>query len=302
MSNTPGRYPLLVTGGSGRLARMVVDILLDERGVDPADLIVTTRDPAALKRYAARGVTVRAANFDEPEGLEAAFRGAQRMLLIPTIDVDGKGRRIRQHSAAIKAAKAAGVSHVCYISSIAPEPGTPCFWEDDHYGTELALKDSGLGWSMLRNQEQMDWHLRNDWAAAVRSGVRYTASGQGRCSYVSQADCALAAASLLDSDSTENRTYAITGPEALTVDEVMAIVAQSSNTPIRVAHVSDEELRSRLVGVLPTPLLADAMVAMDTAIREGIYSRLSGDLAELMGRPPTTLRQHLAAQPASVDA
>lgn len=296
MTGGSHRYPLLVTGGSGRLAAMVIDILLDERGVDPGNVIITTRDPARLSRYAARGVAIRPANFDEPEGLRAAFRDARRVLLIPTADVDRAGRRVRQHSAAIAAAKSAGVDHLCYVSSIAPEPGTPCFWEADHYQTELAVKASGMSWSLLRHQEQMDWHLLNDWAAARRSGVRYAASGEGRCAYVSQADCALAAARLLDSGEVENRTYAITGPEALTVEEVMAAVSVAAGKPIRVIQTTDDELRTHLLGVLPTELLADALVAMDGAIRDGLYAGVSDDLPRLMGRPATTLRQRLAAE------
>lgn len=300
MSAASDRYPLLVTGGGGRLAGMVIDQLLDVRQIDPAALIVTTRTPAKLGRYAARGVTVREANFDAPEGLGQAFRGAKRALVIPTIDVDRAGRRVRQHRAAIDAARAVGVRHLCYVSSIAPEPGTPCFWEADHYETELAVKASGMSWSLLRNQEQMDWHLLHDWAAAQRDGVRYAASGDGRCAYVSQADCAVAAVAVLDSAQTESRTYAITGPDALTVDEIMAILGEAANRPIRVVQTAEDDLRAHLLTVLPSDLLADALVALDGAIRQGLYDGVSDDLPALLGRPATTLKQQLAAQPITV--
>ena len=62
---------LLVTGAAGHLGRQVIEILLAVPG--ERTLVATTRNPAALADLAARGVDVRAANFDEPAGLEAAF-------------------------------------------------------------------------------------------------------------------------------------------------------------------------------------------------------------------------------------
>lgn len=287
------RFPLLVTGGSGRFAAMVIDSLLNERHVAPGDIIVTTRRPEQLSRYSARGVEVRQADFDKPEGLAGAFAGARRMLIIPTADVDRHGRRVRQHEAAVDAAKAAGVGHICYVSSPAPEPGTPCFWEVDHYMTEQAIKASGLSWSMLRNYEQVDWHVLNDWGKALERGVRYAASGDARCAYVAQRDCAQAAAAALDSDSTENRTFAISGPQALTVDESMEILGEVGGREIRVEHVSPNEMRQKVIDYVPAELLADAMVALDQGILDGSYAPVTGDFEELIGRPATTLRDYL---------
>src|SRR5215510_12072039 len=100
-----------VTGASGRLARTVADLLLDR--VDPARLMLLTRTPEALASYADRGALVRYADFDEPGTLVEAFSGAERVLLISTLDFE---RRVGQHVAAIEAARAAGARHVIYTS------------------------------------------------------------------------------------------------------------------------------------------------------------------------------------------
>ena len=58
---------LLVTGAAGHLGRRVLEILLDVPGA--RTLIATTRQPAKLADLAARGVDVRAADFDDEAGL-----------------------------------------------------------------------------------------------------------------------------------------------------------------------------------------------------------------------------------------
>ena len=100
---------LLVTGAAGHLGRRVLEILLDVPGA--RTLIATTRQPAKLADLAARGVDVRAADFDDEAGLAAAFAGAGRALLISTDAVDAPGRRAAQHAAAIRALAAVGVQH-----------------------------------------------------------------------------------------------------------------------------------------------------------------------------------------------
>src|SRR5581483_6778008 len=94
-----------ISGASGQLGRGVADKLLER--VDPSELVLVTRTPEALDAYAARGVSVRRGDFDEPDSLREAYRGVDRLLLISGADV---GRRVAQHSAAVDAAKDAGAS------------------------------------------------------------------------------------------------------------------------------------------------------------------------------------------------
>ena len=110
---------LLVSGGNGNLARSVIANLL--RMTDPGNILVTTRDPASAhaQELAARGVSLRHADFDAPETLGPAFAGASRALLISTYDDNSV--RLRQNLAALEAAKAAGVRHILYTSFLLPD-------------------------------------------------------------------------------------------------------------------------------------------------------------------------------------
>ncbi len=76
---------IVVTGASGAFGRMVTEALLKK--VPPSQLMLATRTPAALAALSARGVSVRHADFDVAESLVAAFAGAEKILLISTLDV-----------------------------------------------------------------------------------------------------------------------------------------------------------------------------------------------------------------------
>ncbi|MFZ8366144.1 NmrA family NAD(P)-binding protein, partial [Staphylococcus aureus] len=88
--------------------------LLDRVG--PAGFAATARDPGKAEALAAKGVKVLKGDYDDPAGLVDAFRGAATLLLVSgetPVEI-----RIRQHRAAIDAAKAAGVGRVVYTSFV----------------------------------------------------------------------------------------------------------------------------------------------------------------------------------------
>lgn len=293
---TAKSLPLVVTGASGRLGRLVIEDLLTTQRVPADQVIATTRSPQKLAVFARRGVIVREADFNRPEGLVAAFAGGVRMLLISTAPeelpyVDGV--RLRQHTAAIEAARQAGVAHVLYTSGPNPEPGTPCFWLSDHYKTELALMNSGLHWTILRHWEWPDWHLTMRWIAAASTGRHFDATGTGASNHVTREDCARAAAAALLSDLSGNRRYDVTGPAPLTIEEIMSILSEVSGRSIRVAHGTPEEYEAHLAAEGVDPLLIPFLVGYARGVRCGRYAGTTSAVEELTGRKPTTLREFL---------
>jgi NAD(P)H dehydrogenase (quinone) len=282
---------LLVTGAAGQLGRRVVEILL-ERGGFP--IIATTRDPAKLADLAARGVIVRAADFERPETLAAAFAGADRMLLISTDAVVVPGQRLAQHRAAVAAAVEAGVKHILYTSLVAPKPSRESGVEDDHFWTEQAIAASPVSWTFLRHAlygETLFWTLPQ----ALAAGRLATATADQPRHWVSREDCAQADAAALASGDTSCRIYDITGPQALRASEVAALVATISGRPLEHAAITPAELAASLAAAGLPPALAGSLVGFDVATALGYHASVTPAVAELSGREPIPLREVLAA-------
>jgi NAD(P)H dehydrogenase (quinone) len=289
--------PLLVTGASGHLGRRVLELLL-ERGAGP--IIATTRTPASLAAFAARGVDVRRADFEDDASLAAAFAGARRALLISTDAIDRPGRRVAQHRRAIAALERAGVAHVVYTSL--PNPtDTPALIAPDHAATEAALAETKLDWTVLRNNMYTDYLLPG-LPGAIASGTLIDAKGTGAVAYVTRDDCARAAAGALAGNSRGRTTIDVTGPEAVTPDQLAAIVSELTGVPIRHTSVPAPALIEGMVGHgLPRPV-AELLASFDAAAAKGDLGQVSPAVEQLWGEKPTSVAAYLRSQRAALTA
>lgn len=282
---------LFVTGASGQLGRRVVELLL-EKG--EGKIVAGTRKPEKLADLAARGVTVRHADFENGKELEAALAGVDRVLIISTDAIDRPGRRLAQHKAAVAAAASAGVKHAVYTSMPNPET-SPVVFAPDHLGTEQALKASSLTYTILRNCWYMDF-LIPGLAAAVASGNLTTATGNGGAPYVTREDCAQAAAAALASTDTSSKTWNITGPESVTYAELAKLAGELTGRPVTFESVTPEERTAQLIAAGTPEFIAKLLVSSQMAIAQGKMGTPTTAVKELTGREPTNVREFLTAR------
>lgn len=284
---------LLVTGASGQFGRLVIKHLLETQGVAPGSIVAASRDPSKLADIAAKGVKTVAADFDDAASLEKAFAGVNRLLIVSTDALDGTDRRLRQHTAAVAAAKAAGVGHIVYTSMPLPEESLVTF-APDHLGTENAIKASDLGYTILRNS----WYMENLFASipnALKTGQWFTAAGQGKTAYVTREDLARTAAAVLASSDTSSKTYTLTGTEALTNDEIAALASQIMGKAIQVVHVPDEGLLQGMIAAGVPEFVAPTYLSFDTNTRAGKLATVTSDIETLTGKAPITLKSFFEA-------
>lgn len=288
----PTNGPYLVTGASGQLGRLVLDCLL-LRNVAP--VVATTRSPEGLASYAARGIEVRLADFNDPIKLKDAFAGARRMLLISTSDLE-PGLRLRSHLVAIDAAVAAGVEHIVYTSLTNPRSDSPITFAGDHRHTEARLAELGIAHTVLRNNLYTDILLMSG-SQAVATGRLVSAAADGKVGYVTRADCAAAAAAALVGE-TRTATYDITGPGAVGMVEVAAMLSSVTGKTISYAptSASDLEAANGQHG-MPAPL-AKLLVSIDRGIAAGHLDVASRSVKDLTGSEPTSVSDFLRANAA----
>jgi NAD(P)H dehydrogenase (quinone) len=282
---------VVITGGSGQLARHAAELLLAR--IAPEDLVVTTRTPAKLRALAERGAAVREADFAAPRTLREGFAGAERMLLVSATDL---GRRTAQHRAAIEAAEAAGVRHVVYTSGLRPEPPNPAVVAPSHYETEQALARSGMAWTILRNSLYADYQIPEA-TQAIAAGLLAHNRGAGKVAYVARDDCAAVAAAVLIGAGHAGKRYDVTGPQAYTAGELVALYAELGGRPVAERRVGDAELVASIVGRAEGDdhlrYGAELVASFGRSIREGYMDACTDHVATLAGRPARSLRQVL---------
>jgi NAD(P)H dehydrogenase (quinone) len=286
---------ILVSGASGHLGRQVLENLLGR--VAPSSIIATTRKPESLADFAARGVVVRQADFDDDASMAAAFAGAERALLISTDALDKPGHRIAQHRRAIQAFTRAGVKYLAYTSIVNPV-GSLITLSKDHAETERALAESGLHYTVLRNNMYSDYAL-DPAKRALASGSVVNARQNGKVGFVTRADCAAIAAAVLLEPPSGNQTLDVTGPEALDSAAFAALLSQLSGKPIGVQSIPVAALVEGMVQHgLPRPL-AEVLGSFDAGIAAGELAVVSDSVERFTGKKPESLADFLSRQRAA---
>ncbi|WP_035716996.1 SDR family oxidoreductase [Gordonia terrae] len=278
-----------VTGATGHLGGLVIEELL-ARGVAATDVVAIVRDESKASKLASQGVSVRVADYDDPESLRTALAGVDKLLLISGADM---GRRVAQHTNVIESAEENGVALIAYTSllhadtsglSLAPE----------HVATEARLSESPVSTVILRN----GWYWENYLAAipqAVSTGTLFGAAGEGRLAAAARADYAAAAAAVLTADSDQaGKVYELGGDERLTYGEFARAIGEAAGSTVEYRDLSESDYRASLVGAgLPEPVAA-MLASSDAGISRGELDTTSGDLRSLIGRSSTPVADVIA--------
>jgi NAD(P)H dehydrogenase (quinone) len=281
-----------VTGATGHFGRLAVLGLLDA-GVAPDEIVAIARTPQKATELADRGVIVRAGDYDQPDTLPAALAGVDALLLVSGSE---PGRRVPQHHAVIDAAVAAGVTRVAYTSILRADTSTIVL-APDHKATEELLVSSGLAYTFLRN----GWYFENytrQLDQYLAHGAVVGATHNGRVAGAARADYAAAAVTVLTGSGHDNASYELGGP-AFTMADLAATITEVSGTEVVVTDVPAEQYVEILISVGLDEATAQFVAALDEATARGDIDTDSTDLARLVGRPLTTLREAVRAAIAS---
>ncbi|MCW6506456.1 NAD(P)H-binding protein [Lichenifustis flavocetrariae] len=286
----PDHHPLiLVTAANGQLGRLVVEALLDKH---PADRIaVTVRRKDLAEEFATRGIRAHVADYAQPDTLDAAFEGVDRLLLISS---SALGQRIEQHRNAIEAAKRAQVKLLAYTSVLHADASTLGL-AAEHRQTEADLNTSAIPFALLRN----GWYTENYTASippALAHGVFLGSAGHGRIASAARADYAAAAVAVLTaSDDQAGGVYELAGDTGYTLSQFAGEVARLSGKPVVYKDLPAADYKAVLVGAgLPEPIAA-LLADSDLQASKGALDDRSGTLAKLIGRPTTPMAETISA-------
>jgi len=280
---------IIVSGANGQLGRAVAERLLER--VPAARIGVSVRDPEKARGLAERGVRVRRGDFDDAASLADAFEGASQVLIV-SVNSHGESA-VRQHRAAIDAARAAGARRILYTSHMGANPVSSFAPMVDHAATEAALRDSGVPFTALRNgfYAATAAYLLG---AALQTG-ELAVPEDGPVSWTTPADLAEAAAVALTEESFDGVSPDLTASEAVDMAGVAAIASELVGRPIRRVVVSAADYTAGLVAHgVPAPA-ADMFLGIFAASRQGDFAHVDPTLARLIGRPPMPVRDVLKA-------
>ena len=266
---------VMVVGATGTVGREVVR-RLGEAGARPLALV---HDGGSGTIPGDRADRV-SADLDRPETLDAALDGVDRLFLLTRQN----SRQLAQEQAVVAAAARAGVGRVVKLSVFRADDRSPLQIARQHRQAELVLQDSGLLHTVLRPV----FFMQNLFVM-VRDATIATAARDGRVAMIDTRDIAAAAVAALTSVPAEGRVYTLTGPEAVSFDQVADVIGERTGRPIRHVRVPAEAVCERLRAAGVERWFAEDMAALHGMLADGYEDVVTTDTAALTGAPPTPL-------------
>ncbi|GMA32957.1 NAD(P)-dependent oxidoreductase [Litorihabitans aurantiacus] len=271
---------IAVTGATGHLGRAVTADLA-ARG---ERLRLVVRDPSRAPEGPHEVVM---ASYGDGDAARLALAGVDTLLLVSASE---SADRLEQHRTVVDAAVEAGVRHVVYTSFLGAAPDATFTLARDHWATEEHLRATGVAHTFLRDSFYLD--LLPEFAD--ESGAIRGPAGAGRVGAVARADVARAAAAVLvDPDAHAGRAYELTGPEALTLGEVAAVVTEVTGRPTRYVDETLPEAHASRAAFGAPAWQVEAWISTYIAIAVGEVAAVTDDVERLTGRAPLSLAEVL---------
>ena len=266
-----------ITGVTGKLGSYVPN-LVDKKGIASVHL---ARSPERAKVYASAEIR-KMVYANTPEVVEA-LKGINVLLMVSARE---NPERVKEHKSFLDAAKLAGVQHIVYTSFYGADEKATITLSRDHAQTEAYIKELGFTYTFLRDNFYLDLFID----IALENGEIRGPAGSGLVSAVARKNTSrIAAEILLNPKEWENQTLNLTGPEDLSMEEIVAHLSKETGNSIRYVDESLEEpYESRKKWPAQT-WEYDAWVTTYTAIKVGEQAGISTDVEKVLGNPASSL-------------
>jgi uncharacterized protein YbjT (DUF2867 family) len=223
------------------------------------------------------------ADLDQPETLAAAFEDADSMFLVVPV---GKNETA-QGTAAVEAARKAGLSKIVYMSVEMPEGSSIIPHFKSKIPIENAVKKSGIAYTILRpnNFFQND---RSVISVISSYGIYPTPLGLKGLNRIDVRDIAEAAVNALTQPGHEGQIYPLHGPETLTGRDMARIYSKYVGRDVRYAGNDLDVWVQHVKNVMPEWRYRDYRVMYKFYQEHGMVPR-EDDMAReeaLLGRKP----------------
>ncbi len=273
---------ILVTGATGNVGSEVVKCLLEMN--EP--VVAAAIDELDAQNVPGEDTETVLFRFGEGETYRDAFKGVGKLFLMRPPQISD----VRTYLfPVVDYAKEVGVRQIVFLSLLGVENQRFV----PHYKVEKHLQASGVPYTLLRPSFYMQ-NLNTTHRAEIRDRDEILIPvGKARTSFLDVRDIGAVAAKVLTEPGHENRAYELTGGDALDYYQVADLFSHVLAREITYRNPSIPRFirYHRRQGVpLPSVLI---MAGLYTATRFGSGKKVTGDVAELLGRRPIAMRQYI---------
>ncbi|WP_420606514.1 NAD(P)H-binding protein [Novosphingopyxis sp.] len=272
---------ILVTGGTGKTGRLVAGQLVN-RGIEA---LIATRYPSSADHVYF--------DWDDPTSHASALDGVTSVYLVAPTDRTEQLPAMRPF---LEQAVSRASGRLVLQSASSLDEGGPMMGE-----VHAWLHTYAPRWTVLRPSWFMQNFTTQHLPSITHDRCIYSATQDGRVPFIDVADIAAVGVEALTDPALASRDHVLTGPEALTYDEVAHLIAEEVSRPVHHLRLSMEKLTARYVGVGIPQHYAMALARMDEAIAQGAEDRTTVEVERMTGHTPNSFVNFLATNRSCFD-
>jgi len=267
---------ILITGASGNVGSEV----LKQAAAAKLSIRAAYLSPDKAKGAPA-GVETVLMDYAKPDSIRAALRGSEKVFLVgpPAPNV------AELEGGLVNEAKKLGVKHIVKLSALGDRKA---IFPGLHRDSEEKVEASGLPYTFLRPNGFMQNFVNYNSGTIKTQNAFHAAQGNGAVSHIDVRDIAWVAVKVISGAGHEGKAYSLTGPEALTNEQIAEKLSRVLGRIIHYVDVPPDDFRKGLLSAGVPKWSADALLDLQRLYREGGASLVDPTVERLMGRKATS--------------
>jgi uncharacterized protein YbjT (DUF2867 family) len=275
--------PVLVTGATGNVGQSVV-FGLRERGIP---FVAGGTSPEHIRRVLGQSVHAVPLDLADPSTYDAAVQGMRGLFLLRPPPIANVGETL---NVLVDKAIAAGVEHVTFLSVDGADRQR---WVP-HHAVEAHLVKSGISSTILR-----PGFFAQNLGGAYRADIRdrdelYVPAGRGSVAFVDVRDVGELAARTFAEPGLRRQAWSLTGPVAVSFDQVAAALSATLGRPIRYRAASVPGYAAHLRRQRMPWMQVLVQTVLHIGLRFGNAAHVDPALGRLLGRLPRRIESYVA--------
>lgn len=273
---------ILVTGATGKTGGAVAKELAAHN--IPVRVIVRNADKAAALKEL--GVEIAVGDMADKAAVSEALKGVDKAVLIMA---NGE-QQLTIENQFTDCAVAAGVKHLVKLSSMESKPGTTKPIPAMHVASEEHIRASGMDWTMVRPTFFTQNFLSAANSIKDKNEINL-ALGNAVVAPTDIRDVAEVIRVVLTDDAHLNKSYDVTGPEAVSLAQAAEKFSSVLGREVRYVPQSVEDFRKVLTHVGLPEWRVNAVCDEFRLLSETASMHTTDTVQQILGRAPTSVEQ-----------